>query len=52
MTHWSETEARIRGHSPFLARALDRFPLVVELLAAGDIEAALEMAQAAGGKPH
>ncbi|MBH1992612.1 MAG: bifunctional [glutamine synthetase] adenylyltransferase/[glutamine synthetase]-adenylyl-L-tyrosine phosphorylase [Sphingomonadaceae bacterium] len=49
MTHWSETEARIRGHSPFLARALDRFPLVVEPLAAGDVEAALEIAQAAGG---
>ncbi|QGP78870.1 bifunctional [glutamine synthetase] adenylyltransferase/[glutamine synthetase]-adenylyl-L-tyrosine phosphorylase [Sphingobium sp. CAP-1] len=48
MTDWPETEARIRAHSPFLARALDRFPAVTEKLAAGDFDGALATAQAAG----
>jgi glutamate-ammonia-ligase adenylyltransferase len=48
VTDWSETQARIRAHSPFLARALDRFPAVVERLAAGDFDGALAVAHAAG----
>jgi glutamate-ammonia-ligase adenylyltransferase len=48
VTDWSETQARIRAHSPFLARALDRYPAVVERLAAGDFDGALTVAQAAG----
>ncbi|SEQ89074.1 bifunctional [glutamine synthetase] adenylyltransferase/[glutamine synthetase]-adenylyl-L-tyrosine phosphorylase [Sphingobium sp. YR768] len=48
MTDWSETQARIRAHSPFLARALDRFPAVAERLAAADFDGALALAQAAG----
>ncbi|BBF69433.1 bifunctional [glutamine synthetase] adenylyltransferase/[glutamine synthetase]-adenylyl-L-tyrosine phosphorylase [Sphingomonas bisphenolicum] len=48
MTDWLQTETRIRGHSPFLARALDRFPAVTERLAAGDHDGALAAAQAAG----
>ncbi|WCP14407.1 Bifunctional glutamine synthetase adenylyltransferase/adenylyl-removing enzyme [Sphingobium sp. AntQ-1] len=48
MTDWLETQARIRGHSPFLARALDRFPKVTERLAAGDHDGALGAALAAG----
>lgn len=48
MRDWSDTEARIRAHSPFLARALDRFPAVTERLAAGDFDGALVSAQAAG----
>ncbi len=48
MTDWSKTEARIRAHSPFLARALDRFPAVTERLAHADYDGALAAAQAAG----
>jgi glutamate-ammonia-ligase adenylyltransferase len=48
VTDWSETQARIRAHSPFLARALDRFPAVAERLAAADFDGALAVAQAAG----
>ena len=40
--------ARARAHSPFLARALDRRPDLAELLAAGDVDGALALAQAAG----
>ncbi len=47
MTDWLETQARIRGHSPFLARALDRFPTVTERLAVGDHDGALVAAQTA-----
>ena len=49
VTNWPETQARIRAHSPFLARALDRFPTVTEQLAAGDFDAALRAAQAVAG---
>ena len=45
MTDWTATMARMRGHSPFLARQMDRFPQVTDLLAAGDVEAALSAAQ-------
>lgn len=48
MIDWLDTEKRIRGHSPFLARALDRFPAVAERLAAGDHEGAFAAAQVAG----
>ncbi|HAF42014.1 MAG TPA: glutamine-synthetase adenylyltransferase [Sphingobium sp.] len=49
VTNWPETQARIRAHSPFLARSLDRFPTVTEQLAAGDFDAALRAAQAVAG---
>lgn len=49
MSGWAETEARIRGHAPFLARALDRYPDVAARLASGDFNAALRCAQATGG---
>ena len=45
---WSETLVRLRAHSPFLARALDRFPVVAQHLATGDVDAALSAAHAAG----
>lgn len=48
MTDWLDTEKRIRGHSPFLARALDRYPAVTDRLAAGDFDGAFVAAQAAG----
>lgn len=48
MTDWSDIQARIRGHSPFLARALDRFPAITEQLAIGDYDGALALAHAAG----
>ncbi|QPI74340.1 bifunctional [glutamine synthetase] adenylyltransferase/[glutamine synthetase]-adenylyl-L-tyrosine phosphorylase [Sphingobium sp. Cam5-1] len=41
--------ARMRGHSPFLARQMDRFPEVVDLLAVGDVEAALKAARDVSG---
>ena len=44
MVDWTAALARMRGHSPFLARQMDRFPEVVDLLAAGDVEAALKAA--------
>lgn len=40
--------ARARAHSPFLSRAMDRRPDLVELLGQGEVEAALALAQAAG----
>ncbi len=48
MTDWSESLARLRAHSPFLSRAMDRFPSVAEQLEAGDPDAALLAAHAAG----
>ena len=48
MTDWIDLEARIRAHSPFLARQMDRYPAVVALLAAGDFDAAMAAAQAQG----
>lgn len=38
---WTATEARIRAHSPFLARQMDRFPGIATMLASGDFDAAL-----------
>ncbi|MFZ2997643.1 bifunctional [glutamine synthetase] adenylyltransferase/[glutamine synthetase]-adenylyl-L-tyrosine phosphorylase [Sphingobium sp.] len=48
MTDWPDTQARIAAHSPFLARALDRYPDVTQALASGDMDAALALAQAQG----
>ena len=45
VTDWSDTAARIQAHSPFLARAMVRYPKVVDLLASGDMDAALALAQ-------
>lgn len=45
MADWTAAMARMRAHSPFLARQMDRFPEVADLLAAGDVEAALKAAQ-------
>ena len=46
---WTAAMARMRGHSPFLARQMDRFPEVVDLLAVGDVEAALKAARDVSG---
>ncbi|MEJ7926953.1 bifunctional [glutamine synthetase] adenylyltransferase/[glutamine synthetase]-adenylyl-L-tyrosine phosphorylase [Sphingobium sp. AN641] len=48
MTEWTRLEARIRGHSPFLARQLDRFAAIAATLALGDYEQALDQALRAG----
>lgn len=45
VTDWTATAARIRAHSPFLARQMDRFPGVADVLATGDFDAALVAAQ-------
>ncbi|WP_460986177.1 bifunctional [glutamine synthetase] adenylyltransferase/[glutamine synthetase]-adenylyl-L-tyrosine phosphorylase [Sphingobium sp. TomTYG75] len=42
---WTAAMARMRAHSPFLARQMDRFPEVIDLLEGGDVEAALKAAQ-------
>lgn len=44
MTDWTAVAARMQGHSPFLSRQMDRFPALVDLLAAGDFDAALTAA--------
>lgn len=46
VTDWTAVAARIRAHSPFLARQMDRFPTVTDLLAVGDHDAALAAAHA------
>jgi len=43
---WADVETRIRAHSPFLARLMDRFPAVTEVLASGDLDAAMTAARA------
>ena len=45
---WQDALARARAESPFLALALDRQPGLADLLAGGEIEAALEWAASAG----
>ncbi|MEJ7934152.1 bifunctional [glutamine synthetase] adenylyltransferase/[glutamine synthetase]-adenylyl-L-tyrosine phosphorylase [Sphingobium sp. AN558] len=42
---WLSLQARIRAHSPFLTRSLDRFPAVTDALATEDFEAALAVAR-------
>ena len=49
MTDWAEALERMRAHSPFLARQMDRFPNVTGLLSAGDIEAALNAVRDVSG---
>ena len=45
---WIEALERAQAHAPFLARGLERHPELTELLAAGEGDAALEQAKAAG----
>ena len=45
---WSHALARARAHAPFLADGLERLPALTALLEAGDGEAALAWARAAG----
>ncbi len=42
---WVGALARARAHAPFLARALDRQPLLADMLAGGDTAAAFAFAQ-------
>ena len=39
--NWIAVETRMRLHSPFLSRQMDRFPAVRDMLASGDFNAAL-----------
>ena len=45
---WNGAIARARAHAPFLAQGLDRLPELEVLLSAGESEAALAWAKAAG----
>ena len=45
---WTGALEQARAHAPFLARALDRLPELEALLAAGQGEAALDLARQAG----
>lgn len=45
---WTSAIDRARSHAPFLARGLDRLPVLEALLAAGEGEAALAWAKLAG----
>lgn len=47
VSNWPQIEARIRAHSPFLARAMERYPTVVAQMAQGDMDGALAAAHAA-----
>ncbi|AEG49213.1 (Glutamate--ammonia-ligase) adenylyltransferase [Sphingobium chlorophenolicum L-1] len=49
MTDGLAAAARMRAHSPFLARQMDRFPDVASLLEKGDFEAAWAAAQQVAG---
>lgn len=49
ITTWTDALRRAEAHSPFLARATARLPELAALLAAGEGEAALDWAKAAGG---
>ncbi|HKY82027.1 MAG TPA: bifunctional [glutamine synthetase] adenylyltransferase/[glutamine synthetase]-adenylyl-L-tyrosine phosphorylase [Sphingobium sp.] len=46
VTDWANMAARMRAHSPFLARQMDRFPTITDILATGDFDAALGCARA------
>jgi glutamate-ammonia-ligase adenylyltransferase len=48
VSQWTDAIARARAHAPFLAHALDRLPALCALLEAGEGEAALAKARAAG----
>ncbi len=45
---WTGALERAQAHAPFLSRAIDRLPGLVDLLAAGDSEGALAYARRAG----
>ena len=45
---WGGALARARAHAPFLARALERQPLLADMLAAGDAAAAFAFAREQG----
>lgn len=45
---WTGAIARARAHAPYLSSALDRLPALTERLAAGQGDAALDWARAAG----
>jgi glutamate-ammonia-ligase adenylyltransferase len=45
---WQSALDRARAHAPFLARGLERQPELAELLAAGEVEAALHWARTQG----
>ena len=47
---WTDAIARARGHAPYLARGLARFPELADLLQRGDGEAALLQAKQAGAQ--
>jgi glutamate-ammonia-ligase adenylyltransferase len=46
--NWTDALARMRGHAPFLARAMDRLAPITAMLEAGEIDAALAAARAMG----
>jgi len=45
---WNDALARASAHAPFLARSLERQPGLADLLAAGEVETALDWARARG----
>ena len=47
-TSWTDALARAEAFAPFLAGAMARWPALVDRLGAGECEAALDMARAAG----
>ncbi len=47
-TDWNSALERANSHAPFLSQAIDRLPDLAALLAAGEAEAALDWAKAAG----
>jgi len=49
---WQDAIGRARAHAPFLAKALERLPDLTALLEAGEGEAAMEWARAAGDGAH
>jgi glutamate-ammonia-ligase adenylyltransferase len=48
VTGWGDALRRAEAHAPFLARAMARLPALVDLLAAGEGDAALAWARAQG----
>lgn len=49
VTDWVAAAARTRAHAPFLARQMDRFPQVAQLVEQGAFDAAFTTAQAVAG---
>ncbi len=47
-TDWGDALRRAEAHAPFLSRAMARLPALVDLLAAGEGEAALDWARSRG----